>query len=63
MKVTRLKLDDLHAPEENVRYHTEAQLKEFERSVRMFGQIRPLAAGLYPGRNHCYLSWAGRYLS
>ena len=42
MKVTRVKLADLLQPEENIRYHTEAQLKEFERSVKMFGQIRPI---------------------
>ena len=57
MKVTRLKLDDLHAPEENVRYHTEAQLKEFERSVRMFGQIRPLVVD----ENHVILAGNGLY--
>ncbi len=42
MKLERVKLADLHEPEMNVRMHTELQLKEFERSVRMFGQIRPL---------------------
>ena len=42
MKVCRIKLSDLVPPKENIRYHTEAQLKEFERSVRMFGQIRPI---------------------
>ena len=55
MKVTRLKLDDLHAPEENVRYHTEAQLKEFERSVRMFGQIRPLVKRMGKTEADCYV--------
>ena len=42
MVVTRIRLEELTPAEENVRFHTEAQLKEFERSVRMFGQIRPL---------------------
>ncbi len=37
-----MKLSELIQPEKNVRIHTEQQLKEFERSVRMFGQIRPL---------------------
>lgn len=37
-----MKLEELIQPEKNVRIHTEQQLKEFERSVRMFGQIRPL---------------------
>lgn len=35
-------LSELKKPEKNVRIHTDKQLKEFERSIRMFGQIRPL---------------------
>lgn len=42
MKVTTMKLSDLKKPEKNVRIHTEQQMKEFERSVTMFGQIRPI---------------------
>ena len=42
MKILRMALADLHQPEKNVRIHTEKQLREMERSVRMFGQIRPL---------------------
>ena len=42
MKVTTMKLADLVKPEKNVRIHTANQLKEFERSVSMFGQIRPI---------------------
>lgn len=42
MNVTKIKLTDLKRPERNVRLHTEKQLKEFERSVSMFGQIRPI---------------------
>ncbi len=42
MKVTKKKLADLRRPERNVRRHTEKQLKEFRRSVEMFGQIRPI---------------------
>ena len=45
MKVIKVKLTDLHKPEVNVRIHNDIQLKEFERSVRMFGQIRPILAG------------------
>ena len=41
-EITVMKLSDLKRPERNVRMHTEPQLKEFERSVKMFGQIRPL---------------------
>lgn len=36
------KLSELIQPEQNVRIHTEKQLQEFEKSVRMFGQIRPI---------------------
>lgn len=42
MKVITMKLTDLIKPEKNVRLHTEQQLKEFRRSVEMFGQIRPI---------------------
>lgn len=42
MKITTMKLSDLKKPEKNVRIHTEQQMKEFERSVTMFGQIRPI---------------------
>lgn len=42
MKVVKMKLADLVKPEKNVRIHTEQQLKEFRRSVTMFGQIRPI---------------------
>lgn len=42
MKVVKMKLADLVKPEKNVRIHTEQQLKEFRRSVEMFGQIRPI---------------------
>ena len=42
MKQLTLKLSELVRPERNKRIHTEKQLEEFERSVRMFGQIRPI---------------------
>lgn len=42
MEITTMKLADLVKPEKNVRIHTEQQLKEFQRSVNMFGQIRPI---------------------
>lgn len=42
MKVIKMKLADLVKPEKNVRIHTEQQLREFRRSVTMFGQIRPI---------------------
>lgn len=42
MELITMKLADLAKPEKNVRIHTEQQLKEFRRSVQMFGQIRPI---------------------
>ena len=42
MEILKMKLADLAKPEKNVRIHTEQQLKEFRRSVEMFGQIRPI---------------------
>ena len=42
MEVKRMLLADLIVPEKNIRIHTDKQLKEFERSVKMFGQIRPI---------------------
>ena len=42
MKIMTMKLSDLVKPEKNVRIHTEQQLKEFRRSIEMFGQIRPI---------------------
>ncbi len=42
MKKIMKKLSELRRPEKNIRIHTEKQLKEFEKSVQMFGQIRPI---------------------
>lgn len=42
MQTLKMKLSDMTKPEKNVRAHTEKQLQEYERSVRMFGQIRPI---------------------
>ncbi len=42
MKITTMKLTELVKPKKNTRIHTEQQLKEFQRSVQMFGQIRPI---------------------
>lgn len=42
MKITTMKLSELVKPEKNVRIHTEQQIKEFKRSITMFGQIRPI---------------------
>lgn len=42
MKVVKKALADLHEPAVNVRRHTEKQIKEYVRSLQMFGQIKPL---------------------
>lgn len=42
MNIVTKKLSELVTPEKNVRIHTEKQLQEYEKSVRMFGQIRPI---------------------
>ena len=42
MKTIKMKLTDLKIPKSNIRIHTEKQIKEFERSIKMFGQIRPI---------------------
>ncbi len=42
MDIVTKKLSELVAPKKNVRIHTEKQLQEYEKSIRMFGQIRPI---------------------
>ncbi len=57
MTVVRKPLSELRRPERNVRMHTNKQLKEFRRSVEMFGQIRPIVvdeAGVILAGNGLY---------
>ncbi len=42
MKIVKRKLSELKNPEKNVRRHTPKQIDEFIRSIKMFGQIRPI---------------------
>lgn len=42
INVIKVKLSVLKKPEKNVRIHTQKQLSEFVRSVKMFGQMRPI---------------------
>ena len=42
MKVVQKKLSDLRKLEKNIRRHSPKQISEYVRSVKMFGQIRPL---------------------
>lgn len=57
MEIITMKLADLIKPEKNVRIHTEQQLKEFQRSVKMFGQIRPIVVD----ENNIILAGNGLY--
>ena len=57
MKQLTMKLKDLIRPERNIRIHTEKQLQEFERSVKMFGQIRPIVID----ENNTILAGYGMY--
>ncbi len=57
MEQLTLSLNELVRPERNIRIHTEKQLKEFERSVKMFGQIRPIVVD----ENNVILAGNGLY--
>lgn len=47
MKIIKKNLSELRHPEKNIRLHTDKQLREFRRSVEMFGQIRPIVIDEY----------------
>lgn len=57
MKIIKMQLSELVRPEKNVRIHAEQQLKEFERSIEMFGQIRPIVVD----ENNVILAGNGLY--
>lgn len=57
MKTVMIPLSDLRRPERNVRMHTDKQIKEFRRSVEMFGQIRPIVVD----ENNVMLAGNGLY--
>ena len=42
MQTVTKKLSDLRRPDKNVRLHGDRQIKEYIRSIEMFGQIRPI---------------------
>lgn len=44
MEVTRKKLSELHKTERNIRKHSERQIREYVRSIEMFGQTKPIVA-------------------
>lgn len=57
MKVVKMKLSELVKPDKNVRIHTDKQIKEYRRSVEMFGQIRPIVVD----ENQVILAGRGLY--
>lgn len=42
MNIVKIKISLLNQPERNVRIHSHMQIDEFVRSIKMFGQIRPV---------------------
>ncbi len=42
MTIKRMPLSALRQPEKNVRKHTDKQIGEYVRSLRMFGQVKPI---------------------
>lgn len=42
MTIRKMPLSALHQPEKNVRKHTDKQIGEYVRSLRMFGQVKPI---------------------
>lgn len=42
MKIVKKKLSELTKPAKNIRVHTEKQIAEYVRSLKMFGQIKPI---------------------
>lgn len=42
MNVVQKNLSDLHKIEKNIRRHSQKQISEYVRSLRMFGQVKPL---------------------
>lgn len=41
MQTVKMRLSDLHKTDVNIRRHSDKQIKEYIRSLNMFGQIRP----------------------
>lgn len=42
MKITIIPIEKLKRPERNVRHHPQKQIEEMKRSLKMFGQTRPM---------------------
>lgn len=59
MKIIEVSVSNLKMAEKNVRIHNKAQIAEFARSLKMFGQIRPLVID----ENNEILCGNGMYLA
>lgn len=59
MKITKIALSDLTLNPKNVRTHSEKQINEYKRSVKKFGQTKPIVCD----ENHVILIGNGLYLA
>ena len=57
MEITTVRLTDLKKAEKNIRKHTPKQIAEYVRSLKMFGQVRPIVAD----ENHVIIAGNGMY--
>ena len=59
MNTIMMPLSELKLPDMNIRIHTEKQLREYERSIQMFVQLRPIIID----ENHTVLCGVGMYMT
>lgn len=59
MNIQNLKLNELHPIENNVRVHSKKQIEEYVRSVKKFGQTKPIICD----ENYTILAGNGLYLA
>lgn len=59
MNTIMMPLSDLKLPDRNIRIHTDKQLREYERSIKMFGQLRPIIID----ENRTVLCGVGMYMA
>lgn len=57
MEITTVRLTDLKKAEKNIRKHTPKQIAEYVRSLKMFGQVRPIVAD----EDHVIIAGNGMY--
>lgn len=59
MTITKIPLSELRLNERNVRVHSEKQIKEYKRSIKKFGQTKPIVCD----ENHVILIGNGLYMA